>query len=217
MAIPAGATRIVFSGDMPNGEIWSTGFWMQGDAPTSAAEANALALLAYDEFSATDGSGGMYATLVNLMNAATSWNQVNVYVYPTGGPTATFVGQYILPTVALGSATAHNPNQVALVITLRTGLSGRSHRGRMYLPATGVPMAADGQVSQATIDAVVNAWAAAFSDWNGASEGKIVVVSTKLTASTPVSVVSADSRADIQRSRANSEAILRTYSYAVTP
>lgn len=79
----------------------------------------------------------------------------------------------------------------------------------MFLPATGIPMATDGQVAQATLAALTDSWALGFSDWNAASTPKIVVVSQRLDAFTPVTSVTMDSRADVQRSRAKSETILR--------
>lgn len=202
---------------MPNGEEWSTGFWVMGDTPTSAGEANALAELAYDEFGAEDDSGGMTETLLNVMNSATSWLTTKAYCYPTGGPTATFIGSYDTPTARVGAAVNHNPNQVAIVLTTRTGLAGRSHRGRMYLPATGAPLETDGQLAQVILGYLTDAWALAFTDWNAASDGKIVVVSAHLGTATQVSSVTMDSRFDIQRSRAKSEAILRTSVGVVTP
>lgn len=223
MAIPAGVSRIVFSGAMPNGEIWSTGFWIQGDTPTTDSEANALAELAFDEFSASDSSGAMRVTIENLGTAQQIWNEVKTYCYPTGGPTATVIGSFTLPSPVVGEGTVPGPNQLSTVLTLRTALAGRAHRGRMYLPAMGIPMASDGQLSQAVMDLVVGAWKLGFSDWNAASTGKIVVVSTSQKgneaypgAATLVTQVTMDSRMDIQRSRANSETILRGSSATLT-
>lgn len=209
MAIPADTARIVFNGKMPNGEIWSTGFWVHGGVPTSAGEANALAELAFDEFLANDDSGAMRISIEDLMNAATSLTDIKAYCYPTGGPTAPYIGDYVLPTAKVGTVGGHLPNQVAIVLTLRTGIAGRRHRGRMYLPMTGLTMAADGQVAQTDLATQTDAWALAFSDWNAADTPKIVVVSQVGTAYTPVTSVTMDSRADVQRSRAASEAILR--------
>lgn len=216
MAIPPDTARIVFSGTMPNGEIWSTGFWVHGSVPTSAGEANALAELAFFQFSAADTSGSMTITLETLFNSSTVWTQVNAYCYPTGGPTATYVGRYDIPSPPIGSNSAHNPNQVAFCLTLRSGLSGRSRRGRMFLPATGAPMETDGQLSQSRLASLTNAWALGFSDWNAASTPKIVIVSQRLDAFTPVTTVTMDSRADVQRSRAKSETILRNSIVALT-
>jgi hypothetical protein len=207
---------------MPNGEIWSTGFWVHGGVPTDSAGAYALAQLAAFEFNANDDSGAMRLSFYNLGNAQQIWDTVTAYCYPTGGPTATAIGQYVMPTPVAGSNSAHNPNQVALVLTLRTALAGRAHRGRMYLPAVGVPLGTDGQVAQSVLDVLTAAWALAFGDWNAASTPKIVIVSQSRKGDatypggfTPVTTVSMDSRCDIQRSRANKETILRDSTHAL--
>lgn len=216
MAIPAGVSRIVFSGIMPNGEIWSTGFWVQGATPDSAATANALAELAFDEFSANDTSGAMRLVFNNLANAQTIWNEVKAYCYPSGGPSAQFIGSYTIPSPLVGSGDGTLPNQCALVLSLRSGFAGRSKRGRMYLPATGATLLSDGQMDQSVLASITNGWALGFSDWNAASDGKIVVVSQHLDSAVQVSSVICDSRIDIQRSRANSEVIKRSSVGAVT-
>jgi len=190
---------------------------MHGDTPTDADAANALAFLVHAEFGASDPSGAMSRTLDEIGNPGVIWLKVSVYCYPTGGPTATYVGEYILPSPYPGGGALHLPNQCSLVLSLRTGLSGRSRRGRMYLPAVGVAMENDGEVASTHLAVITNTWALAFTDWNAASTPKIVVVSPHLTAYTPVTSVICDSRIDIQRSRAKSETILRSSTGVVTP
>lgn len=217
MAIPPGSTRIVFSGDLPGGEIWSSGFWMTSTGVHDNNTANAQAFIITATLNSADPSGGMRIAATKLWNAGIRWLKTNAYHYVTGAPTADFVGEYVLPTPRAGTVNSGMPNQICAVLSLRTGLSGRSHRGRMYLPAGGAALQLDGQLVQADATAVANAWALAFTDINASDAGKVVVVSQRLTAFTVIESVRMDSRLDVQRSRAKSQVIDSVSAAAVTP
>lgn len=218
MPIPAGVCRIVLYGTFGTGDIWETGFWMDDTGVTDSATATALALTIGGTLNSADASGAMRVTAANLLDDFSVWIGVRVYVYVTPGPKSTAIGEYVLPTPRVGGKVISKPNQVALCMTLRTALAGRRHRGRMYLPATGVDIdTQDGQVSQANLNTVLTSWVTAFSDINDSDAGRIVVVSTQGSAATPVSSLTIDSKLDIQRRRANRETILRRANGNVTP
>lgn len=217
MAIPAGVVKVVLSGTMPGGEIWESGFWMSDTGVTSEAEANALALVIEGTLTASDNSGAVRITAGLLWTAQTTFTTVTTYVY-TGGSAAAFVGEFTRPTPLPGtSGNAPHPNQVALVLSLRTGASGRSQRGRMYLPASGASTEATAQLQRADLVSLVNAWATAFSDINSSSAGKVVVVSRVRGAYRQITQLICDSRLDIQRRRANQQAIESNASAVVGP
>lgn len=215
MGIPAGVEHVVFGGGLPGGEVWQSGYWCEGNLPTTAAEATSEAELHLSMIEDTTSgpwylSRTMYAPAITL-----DW--CRVYVYPTGGPAATFVGDYSATVAGTGSAYPL-PNQCSLVATLLTGLSGRANRGRMYLPAPSSGQGATGQASSGNCSNIANYWAAHFGELNTSTgTGNVVVVSAKGSGATHlVSQVRVDSRYDVQRRRANKQLVNSSSSSNVT-
>lgn len=195
--------KIVFYGTLAGGEIWETGFWMLGAGVNSGATATAQAHLIGGTLSASDDSGAMRITAIRLWDREVQWLGVRCYAYD-GHAAAAWVGDAPLPQPVQGAAPGGPlPHQVCAVMTLQTGLAGRSQRGRMYLPATGASIGPDGQFVNASIDPVVAGWAKGFSDIHSANDGKVVVYSRVKQATHQVSRVRIDSIPDIQRRRAN--------------
>lgn len=207
MAIPPGMYRLVMSGSMPGGEIWSSGFWVHGDAPTDTATANALAQLWQAELHSEEDPAFMRLFLNGYCSEGVTWDTTTVYSYPDGGPHAAVIGVYEA-TVTGGQASAQLPNQVSLVFSLRTGGAGRRQRGRMFLPMNAVNLTTDGQISSGTATTLANSLAATFSDWNASGDnGEVVVCSQSATAFYKVTSIIVDTRLDIQRRRAASQSI----------
>lgn len=204
------------SGTMVGGEEWSTGFWMSGTGVSSEETAAALALIITGTLNATDSSGAMQISASLLWTPDIKWTKTTVYAYTSGGTIASFVGEYILPSPRAGGLGVKGPNQVALVLSLRTGFPGRRNRGRMYLPACALSLSGDGEASQSDLDTLTTAWQTGFNDINASDTGKIVVVSAAAGAFHQVSSVSMDSRMDIQRRRAKQQSISRTSVRTVT-
>lgn len=218
MPIPAGTCKVILYGTFGTGDIWETGFSMIDTGVTSASLASALANIIAGTLGASDASGAMTITLAHIMDDFSKWLGVRVYAYVNGGTKADFIGEYVLPAARVGGKVVSKPNQCALVLTLRSDLAGRSHRGRMYLPATGLDIdTQDGQVSQADLNTVLSGWVTGFSDINDSDTGEIVITSVVLDANTPVSSLTLDSKVDIRRSRAKQEPVLRRANGAVTP
>lgn len=207
MAIPANCYRVVLSGAMPGGEIWSTGFWVFGAVPGNNSEANVAAELWYSVLNSSDASGSMRIIMAAYARSNVVWQKTTVYCYPSGGPSAAYIGE-ANHNVAGGSSNALLPNQASVVLSLRTGSAGRRNRGRMYLPLNGLALGTDAQIPAAACDAITATWKALFDDWNGSGDnGVISVVSSTATQHRAVSSLIVDSRIDIQRRRAASQAI----------
>lgn len=199
MAIPPDCARISLIGHQTTGELFDTSFWIAGtNVPTSNADANALA----ETVSAGLG-GDTLTSIAALLNPDSGYDQVRVYSYPTGGPSASYIGAATIGS-GVGTATATAALQQAMCITLRTAQAGRSHRGRMYLPADGVALTTGHLFSFGLTTDVVDKMASFFSYINTLSaSNNVQVVSQTLTTATEVTTVTADQRPDIQRRRAN--------------
>lgn len=216
MPIPAEVYRVVASGSLAGGEIWSTGLWVQGHTPATQADADSAAELWMAQLVSTTDPAPFLLMAENWWSTQTTLERVTTYCYPAGGPHAAFIGSYDqLTTGQQGSQT--KPNQVALVTSLRTGIAGRRSRGRMYVPLTGGPLGADGQVPTAGAQAIADSWGTFLGDWNASGDnGTVVVVSASATQAYPITQVVVDTRPDIQRRRANRQAINARTTHAVT-
>lgn len=211
MTIPAGVSHVTISGTLTGGEIWQTGFWTSGAAATTPEGATTHAAILAALFNA---AGGLRDTITNRMIAADeSVERLSVAEYPTGGPTASFVGESLAHTA--GSSTRSLPNQVAVVASTRTGQAGRRHRGRMYFPlahGSAGPLAG-GQYSSTDAQFLATSVAQFFTDVNaqpigGDFSGELVVVLSKVAGtSLAMTSIIVDTKLDIQRRRANSESI----------
>jgi len=218
MGVPAGCWRLVYRGTLRGGEKWQSGFWLQENPPADNAEAQIAAQLEFDSEGGTSASS-LWNVLKTYLPNTITLDSVACYSFPTGGTSASFVGVSSgTPLVGSGSTSAL-PNQCAMVASLLTGAAGRSHRGRMYLPCGSAEIdASTGQFNLARITDIATVLATKFTDFNTASgSGNVVLVAQLLTQATQVLSVRVDSRVDIQRRRAKSQAVANTYAAAVTP
>lgn len=197
MAIPLGYSRNVIHGTLEGGEIFEWGFWIAA-APTDAAAASAQASAIATAYTSAVATGSPAHALMSTGDAIT---EVRVYSYPTGGPNATYVGT--APLSEAGSGTSTCPNQVAVCVTLETGLAGRRNRGRVYLPATHPGTLVAGQLGSATVTAVALFMQKFLQNVNSGVGQPVVVLSQVASLANDVTVVRIDSRLDIQRRRAN--------------
>lgn len=204
MSIPADVYKVAFGGTLPGGEVWESGFWVHGALPTSNSEANTTAELWYAQLTASDGSGGVYGTAAVVWGDDVVMTYVKIYAYPTGGTTAAFIGEYS-GTPKAGSGTTTVPNQICLVVSLRTANAGRQYRGRMYLPASKLAGISNGNVPTSDATAMATAWGTCFSDWNASGDNGQVVVVSRVGAGhyDVVDVVRVDTIPDTQRKRSN--------------
>jgi hypothetical protein len=216
MAIPAGVYHVVFGGPLVGGEQWESGFWVEGALPPDEGAANALAELWYGQMTDDDTSGGLVVFGTAFWSVDISVTYCKIYAYPTGGPSATIIGEHD-PTPYAGTVARSVPNQCSLVISLRTGLAGRSHRGRMYLPIGTLDGGTLGQVPESTASNCGDIWAACFTDWNASGDnGTVVVMSSAKTSAAPITSVVVDTKVDIQRRRAMKQSATGSSGHPVT-
>lgn len=208
MAVPTPAhVRINIIGTLPGNEVFAFGFDSLGEAGNQTTlDANTAAVKTY-----LQGSTGSVLDLKSLLNNLSAFTQVKGYSYGAGATSASFISTQFLNVA--GTGTIIHPNQVALVASLRSVTAGRRSRGRMYLPANGIPLAGQAQVNNAVVTAV----ATAVKDLLKAQGSAIdpVVISRVAQAAYPVRQVVVDSRLDTQRGRANKQASLFVGTQAV--
>lgn len=211
MSIPAGVSKVVLVGTLPQGEIFNTGFWTAGNVPSTQAAANSLCS-AYASLVTTH----LVAAFGGYMSTLASFDRVNLYGYTAGGPTAGIQGTAAISGGAGTMSTSYLPLQSAWVATLRTPYPGRSRRGRMYFPITNHALT-NWQFTQAETTALTTAVRNFLNAVNGtASSGFVSVVSqVGAGSSSGVTLVTGDSRLDIQRRRANREVELFQSSVAI--
>nr|CRY96137.1 hypothetical protein [uncultured prokaryote] len=206
MPYPAGVIKYVMSGTMPGGEIFSTGFQTKVDGTPTLTQLDAGLGLINAWFATTPAT-----SMLHLQGGLVKYTKLSAYGY-AGGSTAD--SQSEGPVNFGGSALDANfkPNQCTMVATLGTGRPGRSRRGRMYLPLNGCTLA-DYQVPNTEITIISVGIASLLQSFlDGTASGlpqTPVVASSTHSYTTDITTVSVDSRYDVQRRRAESEAILR--------
>lgn len=206
MPIPADVARVSLIGHLPQGEIFNTSFWVRSIPVTDAATANAFAASIRDAFQSSGGSA-----LVSLLAANSGYDEVRVYAYTDGGPTADWIGAAALTGTQGTGTTELLPLQTCMVASLRTGFAGRRSRGRMYLPWI-KGLLTTHQSNATLINQVATGVKTFFDAVNAlAATGEVCVLSQVVGVTTPVTSVVVDSRPDIQRSHANRQAITSTF------
>lgn len=194
MGIPAGVSRWVLRGHLTGGEIFETGYWTQ-NAFTTPTDANAGCATAAAN-AVTDLAGPLFGKIT----ADCGYDEVRVYSYPSGGPSATIIGSATITGGTGGGTSPVLPLQTAVCVTLRTALAGRAHRGRMYFPMNVGTLTAH-QMSSADTTAIANG-VATFLGRYSAALGPVVVSQIGAGAKTPITTVTVDSKPDVQRRRA---------------
>lgn len=112
--------------------------------------------------------------------------------FPTGSP-AKWTGQ--------SGGTTWNPANAEL-IKLTTGLRGRSHRGRIFLPFVDAAAATDGVMNGAIVTSTTTSWTDFQADLLAAvSPLSIVVASYKLASAANITGISTESVLGTQRRR----------------
>lgn len=213
--------KVVPFGTIDTTQDWSTGWFFKVEGlatPPTTSQINA-ALGAIED------------------DLETWWNAVKIvcnshcvflgsrgYWYPSGSKVSTVVGENLSGAAIPGTSASSTPTQTSVVASLRTGISGRSARGRSYLPANGLPLDVTNQISNGNVHTLSLAYSHVLADIafdlasSLASSGVAPVIYSAKTGGThQVTQVSVDSRPDIQRRR--SDNIVANYSEAnpVTP
>jgi len=204
MPRPANVSHAVLVGHLPDGEVFNTGFWLDGPAPITDAEATIFA----GQIATRINGSAFLSAAKTLMSADAAYDSVRVYGYATAGAPATGIGE---AAIVAGAGTAGTgtgtPLQIALVATLLTASSSRSGRGRMYLPVIAGAQFASHYVIDSSATAVSAGLALLFDALNaGLPSNHVVVMSATHSIVHPVTSVRVDNRADVQRRRANDQA-----------
>lgn len=197
--------RIVISGSIGTGglEEWSTGITYAGLGSGNLQSPEALQDWAEDAFAlVTDGVTN--PRLLGMLSTAATVDAVTAYYYPEGGP-ATGVGASSASPVA-GTSTIQQTPQTSVVMSMLTGMAGRSRRGRCYWPALGgVVLGTTLGISASIAQDLADEWAvliSAIADAGGGLDPFFPgVYSPTLDLITPVSQVAVGNVLDTQRRR----------------
>lgn len=203
MAHFASTGRIVISGTAPQGEVWSTGFWITGPGPTSQADAQSK----IDTFANAGFAGPLDQFRAGLPTTG-NINRIRLYWYVSASPVgATYIADATFAPAA-GTGTGSLPEQTAIVATLRSGAAGRSGKGRMYLPCIARSLTAH-QLDNTQVTNIANNVASLLNAGGlvAGAAGRPCVNAQVLGNPVPVLSVSVDSRTDVQRRRADKQQV----------
>jgi len=157
--------HLVWGGTLPGGEIWSNSLRMaasiKGDDLTNVLTWQQVEDWLHgdlkDKIAAWHSNSDAYInTNAKLTYAKINYvNMAGHYIDPNTHEHA------FLPVVSGGSGSSPHPNQIAMVISLTTGLErGYAHRGRFYSPLPVGIIGSDGLIGQGQAQDVANAAAA---------------------------------------------------------
>lgn len=212
MTLPTitGVVRVSARGTNVAGQQWVNVLHFQhGNPGTSFTNSDINAL---DTKLARLYSGTAYTTGVPWLTSCTSSTTlVDFTYYPLDGTSSPTVTPHAAAGVA--SNTTNQPSEIAHVLTLRTGIRGRRYRGRVYLPAvgTGSMSGTTGSLLAATVTNFLTQARGLLADlqtiqwyWAVVSYGHGTLNGAPQTwtpFSTPVTDVTMDAVADVQRRR----------------
>lgn len=202
--------RVMIDGTLADGaEAWCTSCAFEGDSPDFIADPGDLNLWAAAIVAALPTAMG--SNMKQGLGTVGRVTKVRVYAYPTIEGPAVSSGEATASVP--GTGTALHPLPTSWVFSLRTGLSGRRYRGRMYWPALGETVGTNGRFSSgenaliaAEAEAFLNALASAAP---GTGEFRPVVVSKVGGFLTPVSTIAVGDVPDTQRNRR--DALVESY------
>lgn len=210
MAIPDGVTKVVYSGSLAGTlERWAFSLYFTG---YTNGGANDLVLSDWD----TGAPNTQFRdAFLAMMATADSFTQLDSYFY-TGG-VAVNHQTLVVSHAGTGAGTGLLPKQCAVALTLRTAVSTRRTRGRIYLPCTDIPISGStGLALSTTINNAVDKLANMLDSHKIAGLNQPVVVSQGLSVhrdgspnttwtpfTTTITSVDADYVVDTQRRRRN--------------
>lgn len=213
MSVPYATVRLVASGTIAGTQTWSIGIRV---APTAGGPfpnpINQATLDTWvtnrvinfrDWWSTVQGSGG--AAIATLNTADTLLTALKGYYYPANSDAASVMSTPTFGTALAGTSSTNAPAQTALVASLLSTTPGRTGRGRLYLPGTGLPIAGDHRSGAGTAGGSARNTASLLTAINGSSlAGSSVVCIVASTAGPrPITSVRVDNRPDVQRRRAD--------------
>lgn len=213
MGIPANAVKITYNGHLSNGEIFSWGSWFDALTALTQAELDSLLSTATTAF-----ASDLQAQQVIQLDTGSGYDGAKAYYYDGSGPHAALISEESLSVVGSSSGT-DMPLQTCAVASLRTGRPGRSYRGRIYFPYLEGALTShqfpSTFCSNFATDVANYLTAIKTASGGGFRAADPVVMSSMKSAMTPITQVLVDSKPDVQRRRAESEAILHVGSQVV--
>lgn len=178
------------------GQTFTNNYYYVGDAPWSVADMTTLLTTLEGLYGASYNNAATPDTaLVELVARDMSTEFGSIVSYPVNPAISGLVG---------GDAF---PSNVALVVTLRTGLSGRSFRGRLYHGGIPVSVTTGNNVSPAYVTNVGTLYASLITP--GSANNPTLVVASRYTnnlprvtgLTTPVTAMQVNTQVDTQRRR----------------
>lgn len=192
----SGTIKAIVSGHSLKSEIFAFGWQMDG---ANIATQNDLEALATDIIGLMENTT-TNAFLLNTMTTAEGIDALDLYQY-TGGAKASSQAHAAFTGMAGKKTTVSFPLQVACCVTLLTGKPGRSRKGRLYLPGSGIGFNG-GEFANADVDAIAAGFNQLFQDLlDRVPSAPVVVASATTGENTPVTQVRVDSKPDTQRRR----------------
>lgn len=198
--------RIIISGNLPDGEQWSTGIAFSGlTGPGFYDDFNDLQTWA--NAIKTDVISGAWGSA--LMGALSANGNVQLITVQTLDADGTLELSAESPRdLKTGTGTAGLPHQAAVVLSSRSGRPGRSFRGRNYWPAIGVGLASTTlKIDPSNAASLATDWKDVLNlmklDQPGTLELVPVIWSPKLGTGIRVETITVGDVVDTQRRRRN--------------
>lgn len=201
------------------GESFSISGAVEGVDINSQADAQNYVDAAADD----DNIGPGLLDMRTLMAPEQHWDTLRVYHYENDNLAASYVASSgVTAPGRTGTGTGRGVLQACCVVTLNTARSGASYRGRLFLPAAGAVLDTDHQFTAADllnatagVSGVIRAIARPSGNAQG-SNGYASVYSPTKHVVTHITSCRSDSRADIQRSRADDQVPARSHTEPVS-
>lgn len=198
--MPALATyqRVVIKGTGPNSEIWQTGFATAAVTPPTTQAQLQTDCTAIAGFVTT-----WWTAIKGLIYSSYSLTEVDMYQYVAPSRVATLQAQSVLTAAPGTNAATGSPIDTACVVSIRSAVPGRSHRGRMYVPCHSGVAPASGMFTGTPNTTIGTATKAMFTSVAGYSSYVPVVVSRTHNTWDAVASLITDNKPDVQRRREN--------------
>lgn len=192
--------RMAVQGTIDSAQSWSVGLSIN---PNGAAYSQSV-LTAYAAALAPSLTT-FFTGFAPYCDSGTVVNDITVYQYDAGAPSAGVQGRFNYVTKPVGSSSTKLDSRMSMVASLLSATSGRAGRGRIYLPGAGVAMT-NRQFSAGPVGAIaplVAAWIRAINLVNIGSTSPGTVCIAGASALMPVTTVRIDSKVDTQRRRSD--------------
>lgn len=200
-----GEYLFTFGGVLAGAQRWSIGIRaideVSGTAP-SAAQLSAACDQLFTDFNTSMWNPGTGTGFGSIAGSAANFDQVRGYWRALRNGPASIVGAST-QGASPGSGSPNLPPQCAIVVTLLTGLAGKSFKGRVYMPNRTAIVAADGNLPTATVTALAvtaSNWLSLFRTRSVGGERLTGVVSGA-QGPNAITAVAVDSVVDTQRRR----------------